>query len=626
MSALPVVIAGPMLRHVDATCVTVWLVTSTADSPGLALNDSQRNPVRSDLTSKCFPIGTHAYVHLLQLHPEEAIHANTTFFYDLVFSDEQHQSGWNKQRGELCYDGEDALSFCWQPTLTNVLHGSCRKPHHPEPDAILRVDALVGDAIANRERRPDLLLLTGDQVYTDDVAGPMLLAIQALVAKLGLFQESLQGAVVAHSDELAGHPCNLYERQLILPQIATNTALSKLFFGAKKKPVFTSVNAQNHLITFAEMMAMYLLVWSPEPWAIIGESEHKVNQHYLARYNKEKAEIKRFAESLKEVRRVLAHLPTYMIFDDHDVTDDWNLTRGWEDEVYNHPLSRRMIGNALMAYFLCQGWGNQPHKFADLEKEAERVLTPKGIDRHDQFIDSLLNFEDWHYNLNTTPPIQVLDTRTHRWRSESSLNKPSGLMDWEALCEFQQAIIGKPAVIVVSAAPIYGVKAIEAIQKVFTFFGKALTVDAENWMAHRGTANVMLNIFRHYKTPPEFIILSGDVHYSFVYDVRLRFRRNSPHITQFTCSGIKNSFPTGLLRCMDQLNRWFYGPTSPLNIFTRRRYMSVRARPPANDPEHELLNKAAIGQLVLTQKDTTVLCRALCSDGETVEFLPVDHR
>ena len=131
-------------------------------------------------------------------------------------------------------------------------------------------------------------------------------------------------------------------------------------------------------------------------------------------------------------------------------------------------------------------------------------------------------------------------------------------MDWEALCEFQHQLIGQDAVIVVSAAPIYGVKFIEVIQKLFTLAGKALTVDAENWMAHKGTASVILNIFRHYKTPPHFIILSGDVHYSFVYDVRLRFRRNSPEITQFTCSGIKNTFPDTLIRWLDRFNQWFY--------------------------------------------------------------------
>ena len=197
-------------------------------------------------------------------------------------------------------------------------------------------------------------------------------------------------------------------------------------------------------------------------------------------------------------------------------------------------------------------------------------------------------------------------------------------MDWEALCDFQHAIIGKDAVIVVSAAPIYGVKVIEAIQKVFTFFGKALTVDAENWMAHKGTANVILNIFRHYKTPPEFIILSGDVHYSFVYDVRLRFRRNSPHITQFTCSGMKNAFPDRLITWFDRLNRLLYSSKSPLNIFTRRRNMSVKARHP-NNGSAELHNGCAIGVLNISHKGKDVHCKALLSNGKEVVFSPVNN-
>ena len=104
--------------------------------------------------------------------------------------------------------------------------------------------------------------------------------------------------------------------------------------------------------------------------------------------------------------------------------------------------------------------------------KASETFTENGMVKQDELIDQLLDFEYWNYRLDTTPPIEVLDTRTRRWRSESSMKKPSGLMDWEALCDFQHNIIGKEAVIVVSAAPIYGVKFIEAIQKTFTFFGK----------------------------------------------------------------------------------------------------------------------------------------------------------
>jgi hypothetical protein len=42
-----------------------------------------------------------------------------------------------------------------------------------------------------------MLMLCGDQVYADDVAGPMLAAIHALIHRLGLYGEHLEGAVVS---------------------------------------------------------------------------------------------------------------------------------------------------------------------------------------------------------------------------------------------------------------------------------------------------------------------------------------------------------------------------------------------------------------------------------------------
>ncbi|WP_245680446.1 alkaline phosphatase family protein [Alteromonas confluentis] len=617
MSSLPLVIAGPLLRHTHQNGFVLWLVTRERTAINVTLN-GESTPTQSH----AIQAGEHAFVTLLEVSVEDGLEEATRYHYGLEFNNDALNSEWRNECEELLFAQQQSLSFVWQSTLTNVLHGSCRKPHHHETDALIRVHDLIQSEFDGNAQRPDMLLLTGDQVYSDDVAGPMLMAIQQVITELGLFGEALEGAVVSHSDELPDHDLNFYRRDDLLPKIAMNTALSKLFFGAKKKPVFTSVNAKNHLITFAEIFAMYLLVWSPVMWRRVTIRSNQIQEAFRAQFDQEQQVLNGFIETLPQIRRAMAHIPVYMIFDDHDVTDDWNLTRGWEEEVYGHPLSRRMVGNALMGYWLCQGWGNQPDKFRTISEQAVNVFTSTGLQQHDDFINTLFDFSEWHYTLETSPPVYVMDTRTQRWRSESSLNKPSGLMDWEMLCEFQQALIGKEAVIVVSAAPIYGVKAIEAIQKVFTFFGKALTVDAENWMAHKGTANVILNIFRHYRTPPEFIILSGDVHYSFVYDVRLRFQRNSPHITQFTCSGIKNAFPDGLLSWLERINRWLYGHKSPLNIFTRRRNMSVRSRPPAGLHGKTLLNQSAIGQLVLHENDTTVVCKALCSNGDTVEFPP----
>ena len=596
----------------------IWVVTSNADSPTLNLSANEV-VVSGNCQRETIRVGKYAFIHLLSFTSSEPFEDTARIGYSLSFSDDAQQASWeNEQRG-LLYDGQSSLCFHYTETPETILHGSCRKPHFHSDDALAQVDVLHKNAFKKENDFPDLLLMTGDQIYADDVAGPMLKAIHSVIDRLGLYHEALEGAVVTNTNELATHEHGYYEREQLLPQIATNTVLSSIFFGAKKKPVFTSVNAQNHLIGSAEIIAMYLLVWSDTLWADINIDKDGIPPKYHAIFDKEHEALNGFVKQLPQVRRALAHIPTYMIFDDHDVTDDWNLTRGWEQEVYGNPLSKRMIGNALIGYLLCQGWGNAPKKVAPLIAKVQESMGESGLNSHDEIIDDLLDFDQWHYRLDTTPPIEVLDTRTQRWRSESNMNKPSGLMDWEALCDFQHSIIGKESVIVVSAAPIYGVKVIEAIQKVFTFFGKALTVDAENWMAHKGTANVILNIFRHYKTPPDFIILSGDVHYSFVYDVRLRFRRNSPHITQFTCSGLKNAFPDGLIKWLDRLNRVLYRSKSPLNLFTRRRNMSVKAREPSLG-YGELFNGCAIGVLKISQKTTDVQCKALLSNGKEVEF------
>src|SRR5690606_31075577 len=106
---------------------------------------------------------------------------------------------------------------------------------------------------------------------------------------------------------------------------------------------------------------------------------------------------------------------------DHDVTDDWNLSAKWEATAYGHPFSRRIVGNALAGYALCQGWGNRPEGFAALLEQADAMMDTARDDgmlaarAQDAFVDRLLDFEGWHYVLETTPKLIVLDTRTHRW-------------------------------------------------------------------------------------------------------------------------------------------------------------------------------------------------------------------
>lgn len=144
---------------------------------------------------------------------------------------------------------------------------------------------------------------------------------------------------------------------------------------------------------------------------------------------------------------------------------------------------------------------------------------------------------------------------------------------------------------------------------------------AENWMAHRGAAYAILNIFRHPKTPHHFVVLSGDVHYSFVYDVELRGRTRGPDIWQICSSGVRNEFPPRLLDVLDRANRWLYSPRSPLNWFTRRRRMRVIPRKPEGTPPgRRLLNGSGIGLVELDETGAPWRIRELLADGRTVAF------
>ncbi|WP_123592482.1 alkaline phosphatase family protein [Salinisphaera orenii] len=628
---LPAVLAGPIVRRAEPERVVLWLVTSRdmpltlalyPDDDGRAQEPAARIPLAA--ATRGVRIGRHAWIQLIDVdlaaHAVPPLPVDVPIGYDLELG--AARTSLAAAEPGLCYPGERRPRFAIRPRLTNLLHGSCRRPHHDSGDGMARADRWLGAQRDDTAEWPSVLLLTGDQIYADDVAGPMLRAIHALIARLGLWSETLAGATLPDSEALYACEYCYYQREELLPMEKTTRDLRDRFFGGTRKPVFTSATAGNHLITLAEVLAMYLLCWSDAPWRGLTFTRPELQGDENATYDAERPVIERFVAELPAARRLMANLPTAMIFDDHDITDDWNLTGEWMDSAYGHPFSCRIIGNALIAYLLCQGWGNRPEAFDDgVLDQVDHFIARRDGASQDALIDRLLSFDQWHFTLDTEPAVVVLDTRTRRWRRQRQPTRPSGLMDWEALSEMQGRLLGRDAVVMVSPAPIFGVKLIENIQRVFTFFGKPLMVDAENWMAHRGAAHTLLNIFRHRGTPRTFTILSGDVHYSFVYDVTLRFSAMRQRIWQITSSGVKNEFPRTLLDWFDRLNRWLYAPYSPLNWFTKRRRMRIVPRRPSPAERGErLVNGSGIGHVRFDAAGRPVAITELRADAPDVVF------
>ena len=650
--SLPLILAGPMLRRSSPQRLVLWLAVREPVRARITIDSGVGQPLDWVLAPgqagwRCLTAGTHLHYLLLDLRFDEPLPQDRWIGYVVnlqsLAAPEGHWLDCAELAPDLCYPGKTSLGFVLPSRVGSLLHGSCRKPHHPGGDALVEADRMLNRCLeqgalpTGRETAeplapndlptwPSALVLTGDQVYADDVAGPMLHAIHQVVAMLGLPDEPLAGCDLTwlgSAQALYRHPAGFYRRETLLPRHKRNYALIEVLFGGVEQPVFTTNSAHNNLITLGEALAMYLLVWSPALWPLIDlDPPPGLDVASRSLYRTERLAIEEFTAGLPEVRRLFAHLPTAMIFDDHDITDDWNLSREWEEVAYGHPFSKRVIGNALFGYLLNQAWGNSPDAFDDeVLDQVQAGLDAPGGKAHDDLIDRLLRFDHWHYSWPTTPPLVVVDTRTHRWRSESAARKPSGLMDWEALTDLQQTLRGQPAVLLVSPTPIFGVKLIETIQRIFTWFGQPLLVDAENWMAHPGAAHAILNIFRHPKTPQRFVVLSGDVHYSFVYDVELRGRVHGPDIWQICSSAIRNAFPPRLLDVLDRANRWFYSPRSPLNWLTRRRHMRVIPRKPEGIPHgRRLLNGSGIGLVELDEEGVPWRIRELLTGGRMVAF------
>ena len=597
------------MRHIDQQNLTIWLVTSRPCRVTLRLFSGPSATPQPETQISTIKLGSRCYIRLLQLQTELPLASRLG--YEICLDAEALPA-------TLCYPGQSRPFFTVPSQLNELVHGSCRHPHHASQDSLPQLDKLLAGRVRQGKALPDLLLFSGDQIYADDVASPMLDAIHQLIPLLGLHDEQFQQAPFSDSQNLYRHPFSRGQRHKLLPQTrAQRSWLGRL----SHRPIFSAKQQHNHLISLAEFTALYLLVWSPSLWRYLELSAAQQPTEQQAGYQAELEQLSEFISGLAATQRLLAHLPTYMIFDDHDITDDWNLTAQWQLDAQQHPLSNQIIGNALFAYWLFQGWGNQPDAFppALLQAVAEWAAKPCTL-HHRDVLTQLNQIEQWGYQLATQPKLLVLDTRTRRWWSERNPNRPSGLMDWEALIELHQQIKGEDAVIMVSAAPIFGVKLIEVIQMVFTAIGKPLAVDAENWMAHSGSAQTLLSIFKHPQTPRHFVILSGDVHYSFAYDIRIRFRKNSPRIWQITASGIKNSFPPRLLKLLDHLNRWLFASDSVFNLFTQRRRMEIASRIPSSHAAKRLVNTSGIGFVTLDKEGKPSQIRTLTASGEWINF------
>ena len=289
-------------------------------------------------------------------------------------------------------------------------------------------------------------------------------------------------------------------------------------------------------------------------------------------FSRHRANIEKFRDGLAKVRRALANVPTYMIFDDHEITDDWYVSKVFRDQVLTAPLGKTTIRNGLLAYTLCQGWGNDPKQFVPAGPRSQllglipqlfKTADPAPPDRATaDAIDLLLGLDGsdppvkWHYAVpGPRYVVQVLDCRTRR--TYASRTSGPGNVSPQALIEQLPAgplPAGVDVLILVSSLTVLGVPVIDELigPLLFHLFDlghknhvdqPGLNPDAiEAWPYD---PNAFENLLKRLAPYRRVLILSGDVHFGSSAAMTYWKRGDtnpSARIGQFISSGLMNLF------------------------------------------------------------------------------------
>lgn len=604
----PFILAGPIVRRVERGQVFIWVATSRrteieadlyevetfSNHPSFAYHLME---TKTETTS--IRAGKQLYLHLINVTPKQGCFPTETLIgYNLHFvcasgtrtddlqslhylsPDHQHSIVYGnlKYPTFLIRNGD---------SQSNIFYGSCRKLHGDGQDTLALADQILEKDYENIPSRPDSLFLMGDQIYADDVASPLMLGISTI------------------SRELIGHKEPLSDLDARLGQDPYSTMLTQINgrqFVMEYIAQFTSSEAQNHLIELGEFAAMYLLSWNPELWAILQEhqllpsfeeaeeqklihfifpntdlyqKEHKLERQKLKdHYLVQQEALITFQESLTRVRRLLANIPTYMIFDDHDITDDWNLSEEWKMSVNTAPLGKHIVANGLCAYWLFQGWGNEPDTFdhdfittmTNYFKRLRKGYTHRKS--YEKWLALLCEFNSWHYIAPTHPKAVFLDTRT--MRDYDTAPKPLKLGQIIKESEGCPQLVNQTGwslttaklensgwkkqspLIVVSATPVYGMGLIESFLHDFVYPVQVLGVKVQtsfDFEAWKYNGKGFTEFLRHTSNwvPLPLIILSGDVHYASAVKATVTFdNEKTLPIYQFTSSPFKNMSFTGI--------------------------------------------------------------------------------
>jgi PhoD-like phosphatase len=263
------------------------------------------------------------------------------------------------------------------------------------------------------------------------------------------------------------------------------------------------------------------------------------------------------------IRWLLSTVSTAMIFDDHDVHDDWNISEAWLKEARTHEWWNEHIKAALASYWVYQHLGNLPPEAHKDDRLLKRV---KEAEDAEDLLEAFAFHADresdgtrWSYcrDLGNTRLV-VIDSRAGRVLEEG---KRSMLDDEEWDWVHEHATGGFDHLLIGTSLPWLlgrGMHYVEA-------WGEAVaggawgpvaargaeslrqTGDMEHWAAFQDSFARLTELFRAVgrgergEPPASIVTLSGDVHHAYLFEVGYpRGTEMRSGVWQAVCSPYRN--------------------------------------------------------------------------------------
>ena len=274
----------------------------------------------------------------------------------------------------------------------------------------------------------------------------------------------------------------------------------------------------------------------------------------------------REAWSDPDIRWLLSTVPTTMIFDDHDVHDDWNISEAWVTEMHETTWWEARITGAFMAYWIYQHLGNlSPDELAadqfvqDMQADADSG--PRLRERARKW-DRDRKSSRWAYHRDFgRSRLLVIDCRAGRVVADDG-RAMINADEWRWIVEHAEGSYDH--LVIVTTLPAFlphGIHFLEAWNEAVCdgAWGGVVArlaervrraVDLEHWAANQRSFHRLVDLLRSVSNgiggepPGSIVIVSGDVHMTYVASVELGAGAGSSRVLQVVCSPFRNPLDT----------------------------------------------------------------------------------